>query len=79
MPSFGDRYPQDAELTHPLLNQYSHTDLLNRRFRRWTWFLLAVFLVVIVLLMLELLGMVPLSPFQFGVKVTESPALPSRY
>jgi hypothetical protein len=68
MRSFDDRYPQDAELTHPILNQYSQTDLLNRRFRRVTWVLLAVLLGVLVLLGLELTGVLPLSPFQLGIR-----------
>jgi hypothetical protein len=76
--SFGDRYPQGAELTHPVLNEYSQTDLLNRRFRRITWLLLAVFLAVLTLLALELAGMVPLSPFQLGRRITDTAALPSK-
>ena len=75
MSSFGDRYPQDAELTHPILNEYSQTELLNRRFRRVTWLLLAVFVAVLALLVLELTGVLPVSPFQPGVKITDSPAL----
>jgi hypothetical protein len=70
MPSFGDRYSPDAELTHPLLNECSHTDLLNRKFRRWTWFLSVVFLLVVGLLTLQLLGVLPLSPFQPDLKIT---------
>jgi hypothetical protein len=70
MPSFGDRYSPDAELTHPLLNEYSQTDLLNRKLRRWTWLLSVVFLVVLALLMLELLGVIPISPFQPDLKIT---------
>jgi len=79
MRSSGDRYPEDAELTHPLLNEYSQTELLNRRFRRVTWLLLLVFLAVLVLLVLELTGVLPLSPFQPGVKLTDTPALLSQY
>jgi hypothetical protein len=54
---------QGAELTNPLLNQYSHVELLNRKFRRLTWLLSFVFLGVVVLLVLELTGVLPLSPF----------------
>jgi putative copper export protein len=77
--SFGDRYPQGAELTHPVLNEYSQTDLLNRRFRRVTWVLLAVLLSVLALLVLELTGILPISPFQPGLKVTDRPALPAKH
>jgi hypothetical protein len=79
MRSFGDRYPQGAELTHPVLNEYSQTDLLNRRFRRITWLLVIVFLVVLALLFLELTGVVPLSPFQLGLKITGLQHLPVNY
>ena len=79
MHSFGDGYPQGAELTHPVLNQYSQTDLLNRRFRRASWTLSIVFLAVLVMLLLELTGVIPISPFQPGLKVTDAPALPSKY
>lgn len=79
MESFGDRYPQGAQLTHPVLNEYSHTDLLNRKFRRLTWLLSVVLLVVLVLLVLELTGVLPLSPFQLGLRLTDTPALPSHY
>jgi hypothetical protein len=79
MQSFGDRYPQGAQLTHPVLNEYSHTDLLNRKFRRLTWLLSGILLLVLVLLVLELTGVVPLSPFQLGLKLTDTPALPSQY
>jgi hypothetical protein len=75
MRSSGDRYPQDAELTHPILNEYSQTDLLNRRFRRVAWMLIVVLVAVLVLLALELTGVLPLSPFQPGVKITDTPAL----
>jgi hypothetical protein len=68
MQSFGDRYPQGAELTHPVLNECSHTDLLNRRFKRITWLLSIVLVAVLTLLFLELTGVIPLSPFQFGLK-----------
>ena len=63
MQSSGDRYPQDAELTHPVLNEYGQTDLLNRRFKRLTWLFSVVFLTVLALLVLQLTGVVPLSPF----------------
>jgi hypothetical protein len=69
MPLFRDRYSPDAELTHPLLNEYSHTDLLNRKFRR-AWLLSMVFLLVLSLLILQLLRMLPLSPFQPDLKIT---------
>jgi hypothetical protein len=70
MPLSHNRYSPDAELTHPLLNEYSNTDLLNRKFRRWTWLLSMVFLVVLSLLTLQLLGVLPLSPFQPALKIT---------
>jgi hypothetical protein len=60
----GDRYSRNAELTHPVLNQYGQTELLNRRFRRLTWLIAAVFTTILVLLVLELTGHIPQSPFQ---------------
>jgi hypothetical protein len=80
MHSLGDRYPVGAELTHPLLNEYSRTELLNRRFKRVAWLLSVVFIAVLVLLTLELTGVVPLSPFQPGVKIihTHTPPAPAK-
>ena len=63
MHSFGDRYPQGAELSHPVLNEYGQTDLLNRRFKLLSWLFSVVFLTVLALLVLQLTGVVPLSPF----------------
>jgi hypothetical protein len=60
---FGDRDEQSAELTHPILNQYSQTDLLNRRFKRLTWLFAVLFVAVLAMLGLQLTGVVPLSPF----------------
>ena len=77
MHSFGDRYPQDAELAHPILNEYSNTDLLNRRFKKLTWLLAVIFVSVVALLMLQLTGVLPVSPFQPGIKITGLPSLPS--
>ncbi len=44
MHSFGDKYPQGAQLTHPVLNEYSQTDLLNKKLKRVT-LLLSVMLI----------------------------------
>ena len=77
MQSFGDRYPPGAELIHPVLNEYSQTELLNRKFRRWIWLLSVVFLGILVLLVLELTGVVPISPFQPGIMMNDTPAVPS--
>lgn len=79
MQSFGDRYPQGAELTHPVLNQYSNTDPLNRRFKRITWLLSVLPLTVLTLLLLELTGVLPLSPFQLGLGITDTPASLAKY
>lgn len=76
MQSFGDRYPPDAELTHPVLNEYGQTELLNRKFRRWIWLLSVVFLAILVLLVLQLIGVVPISPFQPGIKMSDTLAVP---
>ena len=76
MRSFGDRYPAGAELTHPILNEYSQTELLNRKFKRWIWLLSVVFLAILVLLVLQLIGVVPISPFQPGIKMSDTPAVP---
>ena len=76
MRSFGDRYPPGAELTHPILNEYSQTELLNRKFKRWIWLLSVVFLAILVLLVLQLIGVVPISPFQPGIKMSNTPAVP---
>ncbi len=75
---FGDRYSPDAELTHPLLNEYSQTELLNRKLKRVTLLLSITLIAVLALLILELVGVVPLSPFQPGIKMTDTPAVPSR-
>jgi hypothetical protein len=77
MRSFDDRYPQDAELTHPILNQYGQTQLLNRRFKRLTWLFTVLFVVIFVLLVLELAGVVPISPFQPDLKITGRQKAPS--
>jgi hypothetical protein len=77
----GDRspYPEGTELTQPVLNQYSQTDLLNRRFRRLTWLLVAVFATILVLLFLELAGFVPQSPFQPDLRMDHNFALLPQY
>jgi hypothetical protein len=79
MRSFEDRYPQDAELTHPVLNEYGQTDFLNRKFKRLTWLFSVVFLAVLTLLVMELTGVVPISPFQPGLKITDTPPVPAKY
>jgi hypothetical protein len=80
MSAFDEKSPlAAAELAHPVLNQYSHTELLNRKFKRVAWSLWFVLVGVLALLVLELIGVIPLSPFQPGVKITDSPALSSQY
>lgn len=63
MPFFADRDTQGAELSHPILNQYSQTDLLNHRLKRLTWLFSVVFLTVLTLLVLQLTGVIPLNLF----------------
>ena len=77
MHSFGDRYSQGTQLTHPVLNEYSQTDLLNRKLKRVTLLLSAILIAVLALLVLELIGVVPISPFQPDVKMKDTPAVPS--
>ena len=77
MHSFGDRYSQGTQLTHPVLNEYSQTDLLNRKLKRVTLLLSVILIAVLALLVLELIGVVPISPFQPDVKMKDTPAVPS--
>jgi hypothetical protein len=77
MHSFGDRYPQGAQLTHPVLNEYGQTDLLNRKLKRVTLLLSVMLIGVLTMLVLELIGVVPISPFQPDIKMKDTPAIPS--
>ena len=48
---------------------YSQTEVLNRRFKRIAWSTSLLFLGVIALLILELIGVIPVSPLQPNIKV----------
>jgi hypothetical protein len=61
---------------HTAANPYSQTEVLNRRFKRIAWSTSLLFLGVIVLLILELMGVIPISPLQPNIKVgVSSPPL----
>ncbi len=68
-----------SELVPPGLAPYSQTDLLNRKFKRLTWLISFIFVIVFVLLIFELMGVLPISPFQPDIKnrlsVSEHPRL----
>jgi hypothetical protein len=55
--------------THTAANPYSQTEVLNRRFKRIAWSTSLLFLGVIALLILELIGVIPVSPLQPNIKV----------
>lgn len=57
-----------SELVPPGLELYSQTDLLNRKFKRLAWLISFIFVIVFVLLIFELTGVVPISPFQPDIK-----------
>jgi hypothetical protein len=50
-------------------DSYSQTEVLNRRFKRIAWSTSLLFLGVIALLILELIGVIPVSPLQPNIKV----------
>ena len=51
------------------VNPYSQTEVLNRKFKRVAWSTSLLFLGVIALLILELIGVIPVSPLQPNIKV----------
>jgi hypothetical protein len=69
---------------HTAVDSYSQTEVLNRRFKRIAWSTSLLFLGVIALLILELIGVIPVSPLQPNIKVGVSsspapvPPLPSQ-
>jgi hypothetical protein len=67
--------PPDTTST---LDPYSQTEVLNRKFKRVAWSTSLLFIGVIVLLILELTGVIPVSPLQPNIKVgVRSSAVPS--
>jgi hypothetical protein len=60
------------------LDPYSQTEVLNRKFKRVAWSTSLLFIGVIVLLILELIGVIPISPLQPNIKVgVRSSTVPS--
>ena len=57
-----------SELVPPGLDLYSQTDLLNRKFKRLARLISFIFVIVFILLIFELTGVVPISPFQPDIK-----------
>ena len=57
-----------SELVPPGLDLYSQTDLLNRKFKRLARIISFIFVIVFILLIFELTGVVPISPFQPDIK-----------
>ena len=64
--------PPDNPYT--VVDPYSQTEVLNRRFKRVAWTTSLVFLGVVALLIMELTGVIPVSPLQLNTKVESSPA-----
>jgi hypothetical protein len=62
------------EPVHPAIDPYSQTELLNRKFKKIAWSTSLLFLGVIVLLILELVGVIPVSPLQPNIKTGEKSA-----
>lgn len=52
----------------PGLDLYSQTDILNRKFKRLARVISFIFVIVFMLLIFELTGVVPISPFQPDIK-----------
>ena len=70
-----------SELIPPALDRFSQTDLLNQKFKRVARVIAFIFGMVFILLIFELTGVVPISPFQPDIKSPLSvsePPLPSR-
>lgn len=59
---------------YTVVDPYSQTEVLNRRFKRVAWTTSLVFLGVVTLLIMELTGVIPVSPLQLNTKVESSPA-----
>jgi hypothetical protein len=58
-----------AAPSHTAIDPYSQTEVLNRRFKRVAWSTSLLFLGVIALLILELIGVIPVSPLQPNIRV----------
>ena len=66
------------EPAHPAVGPYSQTEVLNRKFKKVAWSTSLLFLGVIVLLILELVGVMPVSPLQPNIKIdVPSPVHPA--
>jgi len=53
-----------SELIPPGLDLYSQADYVNRKFKRLTTIASFIFGIVFLLLIFELTGIIPISPFQ---------------
>ena len=62
------------EPAHPAIDPYSQTEVLNRRFKKVAWSTSFLFLAIVVLLILELFGVIPISPLQPNIKTGEKSA-----
>jgi hypothetical protein len=60
-----------AAPSHTAIDPYSQTEVLNRKFKRIAWSTSLLFLGVIALLILELIGVIPVSPLQPNIRVGE--------
>ncbi len=61
--------------SHTAINPYSQTEVLDRRFKRVAWSTSLVFLSVVTVLIMELTGVIPVSPLQPNTKAgMKSPA-----
>lgn len=71
-----------SELIPPGIDLYSQTDYLNRKFKRLSRIVSFIFGIVFLLLIFELTGILPISPFQPDIKnpltVSERPLSSSR-
>ena len=58
----------NSELIPPGLDLYSQTDRLNQKFKRRTTVISVICGIVFLLLIFELTGILPVSPFQTSIK-----------
>ena len=58
----------NSELMPQGLDHYSQTELLNQKFKRRTKVISFICGVVFLLLIFELTGIIPISPFQTNIK-----------